>query len=602
MPDITLPVPPPGFFTHALVLGRRSSPVFLLLCCLMALALAAPAFAQLTYDANTGSSGAQDGAGSGWDTTTLNWWNSSIPGNVVWPNNSTSTAIFGAGSGTAGTVTVGTVTANGITFAAAGSGTYTLSSGTITLAGTTPTITANVNASIGSTLQGTNGLTKAGAGTLTLSVANTYTGGTTISAGTLAITNASALSTGTVTLNGGTLLLNGVDMSNAITFNSTTNTISAVGNYRTLSGKISGTGGFSFSGGSSTPGITLTNSGNDFQGDITVGSGNFLRLGASNVLPDTATVNLTGNLRVNGGLSDSVAGLSGSGNVFATTGSAASTLRVGAGDKSSTFSGAISSASNTGAINVEKIGTGTFTLSAVNTFDPGTTTVTSGTLALTSAGTTTAGAVAVKTGGTLLGTGTVRGSSFTAESGSTVHAGNGTTQTDYGTLNFTPVSGSGSYDFQSGSTVVLGINPGGTGDLLNVDGLSAGTLTFNGNLQVTAAAGFTPASAQTFNLLDWANLSTVTFASRYSAASYSGYLLGNGDDNQGFDLPDISGSGYAWDISHFTSDGTISTVSIVPEPARMLLMFGGLLGACLRRSRRLLNQHSQNHGQISTHT
>ncbi len=48
-------------------------------------------------------------------------------------------------------------------------------------------------------------LTKAGAGTLLLSGANTFSGGLTLSAGTLDINNAAAVGTGTLTLNGGTI-------------------------------------------------------------------------------------------------------------------------------------------------------------------------------------------------------------------------------------------------------------------------------------------------------------------------------------------------------------------------------------------------------------
>ena len=55
---------------------------------------------------------------------------------------------------------------------------------------------------------GDGSITKAGAGTLILGAANTYTGGTTISAGTLRITNPLALQNSTVTLSGGTLDLN----------------------------------------------------------------------------------------------------------------------------------------------------------------------------------------------------------------------------------------------------------------------------------------------------------------------------------------------------------------------------------------------------------
>jgi autotransporter-associated beta strand protein len=52
---------------------------------------------------------------------------------------------------------------------------------------------------------GTGTLTKDGAGALTLSGANIYSGGTTLSAGTLNINNASGVGTGTLTINGGTL-------------------------------------------------------------------------------------------------------------------------------------------------------------------------------------------------------------------------------------------------------------------------------------------------------------------------------------------------------------------------------------------------------------
>ncbi|MBX2916170.1 MAG: autotransporter-associated beta strand repeat-containing protein, partial [Cyclobacteriaceae bacterium] len=48
-------------------------------------------------------------------------------------------------------------------------------------------------------------LSKSGSGTLALSGNNTYTGGTNLSAGTLAINSATAIGTGTLTINGGTL-------------------------------------------------------------------------------------------------------------------------------------------------------------------------------------------------------------------------------------------------------------------------------------------------------------------------------------------------------------------------------------------------------------
>jgi autotransporter-associated beta strand protein len=235
-----------------------------------------------------------------------------------------------------------------------------------------------------------------------------------------------------------------------------------------------------------------------------------------------------------------------------------------------------------GSLTLGSLSTHTLALTGMNTYT-GTTTVNAGSLQVGSAGTGTTGtgAVMVQTTGSILGTGVVRGSSFTAESGPTVHAGDGTAQSNYGTLTFMPASGSGAFDFQSGSTIVLGINPGGTSDLLNFVGTGTNTLLFNGNLTVTSTS-FTPMAEETFNLLDWSGLSTSpTFDSRYI---YTDRLFGNGDEAAGFDLPDISASGYFWDISNFITQGTISIV-LVPEPSRAALMLIAVLAVFLRRSR-----------------
>lgn len=226
-------------------------------------------------------------------------------------------------------------------------------------------------------------------------------------------------------------------------------------------------------------------------------------------------------------------------------------------------------------------------LSAVNTYT-GPTTINAGLVDVAAGGNTGSGAVTVQSGAGILGTGVVQGSTFTAQSGSTVYAGDTRATGDFGTLTFTPVSGSGSLDFQSGSQIILGLNTAtpGSSDLLKIVGTGTNTLLFNGNLQVTAP-GFVPTSAQTYNLLDWSGLSaSPTFASRFKASSYSGLLSGNGtDDNLGFDLPDISGTTFRWDISQFIIDGTISTVNIAPEPARALLLGLSLAALMLRRRR-----------------
>ncbi|HEY0946356.1 MAG TPA: autotransporter domain-containing protein [Opitutaceae bacterium] len=76
-----------------------------------------------------------------------------------------------------------------------GAGSISLGSASLTTSGT-------ANTTLSGVISGTGRVVKQGTGTLTLSGVNTYTGGTTISAGTLLATNVSALGTGNVTNNG----------------------------------------------------------------------------------------------------------------------------------------------------------------------------------------------------------------------------------------------------------------------------------------------------------------------------------------------------------------------------------------------------------------
>jgi alpha-L-fucosidase 2 len=162
-----------------------------------------------TWD-NDGAAPLNDGGGSWAATGGQNWFDGTSTYGA-WGNTVSDIAVFGVNNGAAGSIAVGTVTANGITFNAPGSGNYTLTNGTITLGGASPTITANVDATIGSCLTGSVGLIKSGAGTLTLSGANTYTGNTTNNGGTLKVTgkiHSYHTSTAVVTVqNGGVLEL-----------------------------------------------------------------------------------------------------------------------------------------------------------------------------------------------------------------------------------------------------------------------------------------------------------------------------------------------------------------------------------------------------------
>jgi hypothetical protein len=127
--------------------------------------------------ATSGGSFYNGGAGT-WSSSSTNFSTSAaLGGSLIQDSASTSALTFGGTS--AGTVTIsGTVTVPaGITFGTSG---YSFTGGTIALTGgsaTANTITIDgtgSTASIASTLTGTNGLTKAGTGSLLLSGANTY--------------------------------------------------------------------------------------------------------------------------------------------------------------------------------------------------------------------------------------------------------------------------------------------------------------------------------------------------------------------------------------------------------------------------------------------
>ena len=162
----------------------------------------------LNWDSDGATTGAQGGTGTWTTNSGTNWWNTA---NVVWPAvaGTDDDAVFG---GTAGTVTIaaGGVTANDITFNTTG---YTLSGGTLTLNGTTPTLTAGsgITATISSVIAGSAGLTKAGAGTLTLngSAANTFTGGITVSGGILDLNFANFTAATNLIASGNSLTING---------------------------------------------------------------------------------------------------------------------------------------------------------------------------------------------------------------------------------------------------------------------------------------------------------------------------------------------------------------------------------------------------------
>ncbi|MDZ4402047.1 autotransporter-associated beta strand repeat-containing protein [Prosthecobacter sp.] len=152
------------------------------------------------WDTDTSTAGNNaDGTGLGgtgtWNTSTMNWWDTTNL--VVWPNTNVDEAVFSVPFSilpTLNTVTlISGITANQLRFLRSG---YTLTGGDLTLAGTTPTLHANLgeSATIDSQILGSAGFTKTGGGSIRLSNnVNAYTGITTISNGSLIITGQGAL-------------------------------------------------------------------------------------------------------------------------------------------------------------------------------------------------------------------------------------------------------------------------------------------------------------------------------------------------------------------------------------------------------------------------
>ena len=218
------------------------------------------------WDANGTTPGA-GGTGT-WDTTSLTW---STDGNGTgglydrsWRNDQLDNAIFG---GTAGTVTlVAPITVHDIIFNTAG---YTLTGNTLTLAGTTPTITVNSGAStIESAIAGTAGLTKAGAGGLVLSGANSFTGDIKIDAGSLTLRGASSF-TGDIYVN--STARGGLTIDSDAALGATSNRIlTGTGSWVTINAALSGSRVITLGGATVADGVGAAAARYTGTGDLTV--------------------------------------------------------------------------------------------------------------------------------------------------------------------------------------------------------------------------------------------------------------------------------------------------------------------------------------------
>jgi autotransporter-associated beta strand protein len=301
------------------------------------------------------------------------------------------------------------------------------------------------NATTGNVIAGDTGLLKKGTAVLTMAgnIANTFTGGTVVSEGTINVQNAGSLGTGAVVLGdastgsgnvalyldtnrigfGGSVLVANQGTGTA-TLGSRSTVIGTGDNNqftnvtlardvvfdsnaadRTDYENVTGTGNITVTG----TGRTLFMTANTFVGNLTVnvGVGGSFQFGTAtagnqNYIPDTTSVTVNdtvgatfGEFRVSVG-GETIAGLSGNGTVDVN--SINGTLSVGFGDVSSTFDGQfVNGGANT--LGVTKIGAGTLTLTG-NSTTTGLMNVTAGSLVIGTGGTSGSigGALTVATG------------------------------------------------------------------------------------------------------------------------------------------------------------------------------------------------------------
>lgn len=379
-----------------------------------------------------------------------------------------------------------------------GGTTGTLGSGGVTInANGTLSFNRSDNFTFADNVTGEGRLTKLGAGTLTLSGTNSFAGGTQINAGSVVITNGSALSTGVTTLGAnGTKLVGDFDGAIASTIEIRENidaTIAAVTG-RTLELK-----GFRFLNGATARFGSATETGTVVWG-LTTGAigidpfptisidGGTLRIGTGFGSSFSFFANRLTQLNVSAGTTLDTNGallfleaLSGTGTI-ANSG-AANIYQL---DRGLGFNGTFDVGANgtslqgtlDGIAGFAKAGTGTLNLTSQldgSTFD-GTIAVNSGTLLVNN---TLGGTINVM-GGTLGGTGTLTGA-VTIGEGGTLAAGNSPGTMTIGALTLNAGS------LTSFELAQAGVAGGANNDLIRV----TGTLTLNGgNIDIIQGVGF----------------------------------------------------------------------------------------------------------------
>ncbi|KTQ40089.1 autotransporter-associated beta strand repeat-containing protein [Salmonella enterica] len=456
------------------------------------------------------------------------------------------------------------------------------------------TLEMNTGGDFDNAISGSGQVVKSGDETLTLSGANSYTGGTTISGGTLVASNVEALGTGDITDNA-TLELNaGGDFANNI--GGTGSVVKSGDKTLTLSGSNTYTGGTTISGGTLvasnvealgsgdvTDNATLEmNTGGDFANNIG-GTGSVVKSGDETLTLSGAN-SYTGGTTISGGtlVASNVEAL-GTGDV---TDNATLELNTG-GD----FDNAIS-----GSGQVVKSGDKTLTLSGINSYTGGTT-ISGGTLvasnvdALGSGDVTDNATLELNTGGdfdnAIGGTGSVVKSGDKTLTLSGANSYTGGTTISGGTLVATNVDALGSGDVTDDATLEL--NTGGTfdnaisgsgqvvksgDDVLTLSGAnsySGGTLISDGTLVASNVEAL-----GTGDVTDDAVLELNTGGDFDNAISGSGQVVKSGDD-----VLTLSGAN-SYSGGTLISDGTLVASNVealgtgdVTDDATLELNTGG---------------------------
>ncbi|MGJ7511463.1 autotransporter-associated beta strand repeat-containing protein [Variovorax sp. GT1P44] len=177
-------------------------------------------------------------------------------------------------------------------------------------------------------ISGSGTVTQLASSNLTLSGANSYSGGTALKAGQITIGNGSALGTGALAMDEGTTLgfaADGLNLANALVLTGTTDPVIDTGSFtETLSGVVSGGGGLTKNG----SGTLVLAGANTYAGTTAVAAGT-LRAGAANSLSAASAHTVAPGATLDtGGFNQRVAALTNSGTVTLLSDAAGSTLKV----------------------------------------------------------------------------------------------------------------------------------------------------------------------------------------------------------------------------------------------------------------------------------